>query len=132
MTLKLEWTQQETFASQPLLEWFVDGEVAGKTRRAGPLTYATIKDAGHLVRQLRVCVGLMTSCRSLNMQTPGSVRSTSSFPGACQQVAGRARAVTVFHRFVDAICFYMFENSTFSVNRIHTFLFNVIQAESVR
>ena len=55
MTLKLEWTQQETFASQPLREWFVDGEVAGKTRRAGPLTYATIKDAGHLVRQLRVC-----------------------------------------------------------------------------
>ncbi|RPD77060.1 alpha/beta-hydrolase [Lentinus tigrinus ALCF2SS1-7] len=48
MTLKLEWTQREAFASQPLRGWFVDGEVAGKTRRVGPLAYATIRDAGHL------------------------------------------------------------------------------------
>ncbi|KAI0720036.1 serine carboxypeptidase [Cerioporus squamosus] len=49
MTVELEWTQQEVFSNQSLREWFVDGEVAGKTRTAGPLTFATIRDAGHLV-----------------------------------------------------------------------------------
>ncbi len=56
MTLELEWTQQEVFREQSLREWFVDGEVAGKTRTAGPLTFATVRDAGHLVRSC--------SCRS--------------------------------------------------------------------
>ncbi|KAI0756369.1 Alpha/Beta hydrolase protein [Daedaleopsis nitida] len=49
MTLELEWTSQEAFRKEPLREWFVDGQVAGKTRTAGNLTYATILDAGHFV-----------------------------------------------------------------------------------
>ncbi len=52
MTRELEWTGQETYQSLPLREWFVDGEVAGKTRSFGPLTFATIRDAGHMVREL--------------------------------------------------------------------------------
>ncbi|KAI0714521.1 serine carboxypeptidase [Earliella scabrosa] len=48
MTLDLEWTSREAFREQPLRDWFVDGEVAGKTRRFGGLTFATIRDAGHL------------------------------------------------------------------------------------
>lgn len=50
MTLELEWTSQDAFGGQPLRAWFVDGEVAGKTRSFGKLTFATIRDAGHLVR----------------------------------------------------------------------------------
>ncbi|RDX51142.1 serine carboxypeptidase [Lentinus brumalis] len=48
MTRELEWTGQEAYQSLPLREWFVDGEVAGKTRSFGPLTFATIRDAGHM------------------------------------------------------------------------------------
>lgn len=56
MTLGLEWTGQETFVSQPLKEWKVDGEIAGLTRNAGPLTFLTLDGAGHMVRNvLRMC-----------------------------------------------------------------------------
>ncbi|KAI0744981.1 serine carboxypeptidase [Earliella scabrosa] len=48
MTLGLEWSSQEAFRSQPLREWKVDGEVAGKMRSAGGLTFATIDAAGHM------------------------------------------------------------------------------------
>ncbi|KAI0686213.1 serine carboxypeptidase [Earliella scabrosa] len=48
MTLDLEWTSQAKFRSQPLREWFVQGELAGKTRNFGDLTFATILGAGHL------------------------------------------------------------------------------------
>lgn len=50
MTLALEWSSQERFRSEPLREWSIDGEVAGKTRRFGDLTFATVRDAGHMVR----------------------------------------------------------------------------------
>ena len=50
MTLGLEWSSQRAFRSQPLREWKVEGEVAGKTRSAGGLTFATIDAAGHMVR----------------------------------------------------------------------------------
>ena len=50
MTLDLEWTGQAGYQERPLREWFVDGDVAGKTRSYGPLTFATIRDAGHMVR----------------------------------------------------------------------------------
>lgn len=59
MTLDLEWTSQEAFRSQPLRDWYVDGEVAGKTRRYGDLTFATIRDAGHMVRVRRLIVYTM-------------------------------------------------------------------------
>ncbi|KAF9220866.1 serine carboxypeptidase [Gyrodon lividus] len=48
-TLRMPWTGQEAFVSQPLREWEVDGHVAGKTRSAGGLTFATIDGAGHMV-----------------------------------------------------------------------------------
>jgi len=49
MTLSLEWTQQAEFQAQPLSDWIVDGQAAGVTRSVGPLTFATIYGAGHLV-----------------------------------------------------------------------------------
>ncbi|KAI0077845.1 serine carboxypeptidase [Panus rudis PR-1116 ss-1] len=49
MTLALEWTGQEAFSAEPLKDWKVNGTAAGKTRSAGPLTFATIYGAGHLV-----------------------------------------------------------------------------------
>lgn len=50
MTLRLEWTGQEAFRAKPLRDWTIDDSVAGKTRRAGALTFATIYGAGHMVR----------------------------------------------------------------------------------
>lgn len=50
MTLSLEWAGRDEFKAQPLREWKVDGEVAGVTRSAGPLTFVTINGAGHMVR----------------------------------------------------------------------------------
>ncbi|EED81068.1 hypothetical protease S10 [Postia placenta Mad-698-R] len=49
MTRDMEWTGREAFFVQPLRDWLVDGKVAGQTRSAGPLTFATINDAGHMV-----------------------------------------------------------------------------------
>lgn len=49
MTLELEWTGQSAFASQPLRDWEINGTVAGVTRSAGALTFATINGAGHMV-----------------------------------------------------------------------------------
>ena len=48
-TLELEWTGQREFVKEPLREWVVDGKRAGKTRRAGPFTFATVDAAGHMV-----------------------------------------------------------------------------------
>lgn len=48
MTRDMEWTGREAFSVQPLRDWLVDGKVAGQTRSAGPLTFATINDAGHM------------------------------------------------------------------------------------
>ncbi len=49
MTLGMEWTGQESFRSQPLRDWRVGDHVAGRTRSAGVLTFATISGAGHMV-----------------------------------------------------------------------------------
>lgn len=48
-TLTLEWHGQRDFAALPLREWYVNGHVAGKTRRAHGLTFATVDGAGHMV-----------------------------------------------------------------------------------
>jgi len=48
-TLALEWHGQRDFAALPLREWHVDGHVAGKTRGAHGLTFATVDAAGHMV-----------------------------------------------------------------------------------
>ena len=47
--MRLEWTGQEFFVSQPLREWFIDGKPAGLTRGYGPLQFATLFGAGHMV-----------------------------------------------------------------------------------
>ncbi|KAA1476372.1 hypothetical protein DENSPDRAFT_884280 [Dentipellis sp. KUC8613] len=48
-TLALEWSGQKEFQAQALRAWTVDGEAAGVTRKAGRLTFATVKGAGHMV-----------------------------------------------------------------------------------
>lgn len=48
-TLKMPWTGQGAFVSQPLREWQIDGQVVGKTRSANGLTFATVDGAGHMV-----------------------------------------------------------------------------------
>ncbi|KAH9896522.1 alpha/beta-hydrolase [Cubamyces lactineus] len=47
MTLELEWSKQEEYRGQPLRAWTVNGDVAGRTRSGGGLTFATIAGAGH-------------------------------------------------------------------------------------
>ena len=54
-TEALKWTGHEAYNQQPLRDWFVtleNGtvEVAGKTRSANGLTFATVHAAGHMVR----------------------------------------------------------------------------------
>lgn len=46
----MDWSGKEAFASRPLVDWSMDGHVAGKTRAHGGLTFATVNGAGHLVR----------------------------------------------------------------------------------
>ncbi|KAI0778827.1 serine carboxypeptidase [Trametes elegans] len=48
MTLGLEWSRQDLYRSEPLREWRVGDEVAGKVRSGGGLTFATIDGAGHM------------------------------------------------------------------------------------
>ena len=54
-TLGLEWTGKDAFNEAKLTEWIVEGKVAGKTRSADGLTFATVSHAGHMVCQL-VCL----------------------------------------------------------------------------
>jgi carboxypeptidase C (cathepsin A) len=55
MSRSLEWTGQDAYGKAEMKEWMVDGRKAGKVRSYGPLTFATIYAAGHLVS--RTCVG---------------------------------------------------------------------------
>ncbi|KDQ49579.1 hypothetical protein JAAARDRAFT_200740 [Jaapia argillacea MUCL 33604] len=48
-TLALEWSGKEEFGGEELREWSVGGKVAGRTRAAKGLTFATISGAGHMV-----------------------------------------------------------------------------------
>jgi hypothetical protein len=57
-TLAFEWSGHEDFVKQDLRDWKMDGKVAGKTRSAHGLTFATIDAAGHLVR----CISSSPSC----------------------------------------------------------------------
>ncbi|KAI0048899.1 alpha/beta-hydrolase [Auriscalpium vulgare] len=47
-TLDMEWSGQSEFGQQPLRVWTFEGQVAGKTRSARGLTFATIDGAGHM------------------------------------------------------------------------------------
>lgn len=85
MTLALEWTGQDAYRNEPLREWLVADEVAGKVRSGGGLTFATIDGAGHMVcfspyRPLRhrftsvaFCLRLRTTsrCSRSSWQTAG-------------------------------------------------------------
>lgn len=62
-TMELEWTGKKEFTSQELREWRVAGKVAGETRSAKGLTFATIRGAGHMVRN-------STSIPFLSVLTP--------------------------------------------------------------
>ena len=46
----LDWTGFKAFGEAETRDWVVDGKVAGETRKARKLTWATIYGAGHLVR----------------------------------------------------------------------------------
>jgi len=49
MVQKLDWSRGKEFRELEMREWSVDGNVAGKTKTAGKLTFATILGAGHMV-----------------------------------------------------------------------------------
>ncbi|KAJ3556505.1 hypothetical protein NM688_g1992 [Phlebia brevispora] len=49
MSLAMEWSGHEDFNKEPLRDWNVGDNVAGLTRNAGPLTFATVYGAGHMV-----------------------------------------------------------------------------------
>lgn len=57
MSLALEWHGQDAFVKESLKDWTVNGEVAGLVRTAGPLTFATIYGAGHMVGLYSRCCG---------------------------------------------------------------------------
>ncbi|TFY83349.1 hypothetical protein EWM64_g656 [Hericium alpestre] len=48
-SLAMEWSGHDAFNAQELKPWLVDGKVAGKTRSAHNLTFATVAGAGHMV-----------------------------------------------------------------------------------
>ena len=48
-TAALQWSGHKAFNAEDLREWKVGGEVAGKTRSAQGLTFATVFGAGHMV-----------------------------------------------------------------------------------
>ncbi|CAE6534090.1 unnamed protein product [Rhizoctonia solani] len=47
--LALDWTGSAEFTTQKDRDWVVDGQVAGFTRSANGLTFATVNAAGHMV-----------------------------------------------------------------------------------
>jgi carboxypeptidase C (cathepsin A) len=51
-TSALQWSGHKAFNKEELREWRVNGELAGYTRAASGLTFATILGAGHMVSPL--------------------------------------------------------------------------------
>ncbi|EKM57984.1 uncharacterized protein PHACADRAFT_206831 [Phanerochaete carnosa HHB-10118-sp] len=49
MTLNLDWFGKNAFVSEPLREWKIGDRAVGVTRGSGPLVFATIHGAGHMV-----------------------------------------------------------------------------------
>lgn len=47
-TEKLEWTGKGTYNAAAWRDWTVAGKKAGETKKAGMLTFATIREAGHM------------------------------------------------------------------------------------
>ncbi|KAL1946614.1 hypothetical protein VTO73DRAFT_14718 [Trametes versicolor] len=46
---KLDWSGGLVYAADAFRDWTVDGHKAGETKSAGPLTFATVRGAGHMV-----------------------------------------------------------------------------------
>jgi carboxypeptidase C (cathepsin A) len=46
---KLDWTGHSAYVKESWRSWYVDGEKAGETKSAGPLTFATVLGAGHMM-----------------------------------------------------------------------------------
>ena len=78
MTLELEWSGQDAYRGAELREWTVEGKPAGKTRSGGGLTFATIYDAGHMVR-FRAFVLALGDRRHSSRCCTYRPRSTSRF-----------------------------------------------------
>jgi carboxypeptidase C (cathepsin A) len=49
---KLEWTGKEAYENAKWRDWTFDGKKVGETKRAGALTFATIRGAGHMMSLL--------------------------------------------------------------------------------
>lgn len=49
---KLEWSGKEAYGSAEWRDWVVGGQKAGESKKAGVLTFATVRGAGHMVRTL--------------------------------------------------------------------------------
>ncbi|KAH7100866.1 peptidase S10, serine carboxypeptidase [Auriculariales sp. MPI-PUGE-AT-0066] len=65
-TNALEWSRGGELRVQELVEWQVDGERAGLTKSVGPLRYATVEKAGHMVPYDRPIQALAMLTRWLN------------------------------------------------------------------
>lgn len=52
---KLEWEGLESFNEEDWRTWSVDGKDVGITKSAGPLTFATIWAAGHMISSACFC-----------------------------------------------------------------------------
>jgi carboxypeptidase C (cathepsin A) len=46
---KLDWTGRSAYMKESWRSWYVDGEKAGETKSTGPLTFATVLGAGHMM-----------------------------------------------------------------------------------
>jgi carboxypeptidase C (cathepsin A) len=73
-TLALEWSGRDAFRGEVLRDWMVNGKAVGSTRSAAGLTFATIRDAGHMVRsdslqgKLEPKILLLLRFRTINLR----------------------------------------------------------------
>lgn len=63
-TLDLDWTGNAAYNAEKDHDWVVDGKVAGITRSANGLTFASVYAAGHMVSPIKLLpVSSMTKAR---------------------------------------------------------------------
>jgi hypothetical protein len=60
-TETLDWSGADEYQKAELRNWEVDGKAAGKYKRAGNLAFATISNAGHMVRCLILFAHILLS-----------------------------------------------------------------------
>ena len=60
---KLEWSGNALYNAHDFRDWEVDGHKAGEVKSAGPLTFATIRGAGHMISLFAsTCLGRAMVC----------------------------------------------------------------------